>query len=123
MQGNSKPDKSAPIRRAWNRPELKVADVKEITAGPSGSGTEGGPNMRMHSPSDARLKRNVERLGSSPSGLPIYRFEYVWGSAPSIGVMAQDLLKSRPDAVHKTELGFYVVDYSQIDVEPNDLVA
>jgi hypothetical protein len=37
--------------------------------------------------------------------------------------MAQDLLKSRPDAVHKTELGFYVVDYSQIDVEPNDLVA
>jgi hypothetical protein len=122
MQVPSKPDKAAPIRRAWNRPELKVADVKEITAGPSTSGTEGGPTAMLMG-SDARLKRNIERLGSSPSGLPVYRFEYVWARAPSVGVMAQDLLKSRPDAVHKTELGFYVVDYSQIDVEPNDLVA
>ncbi len=122
MPESSKLEEAAVIRRVWSKPELKVADVKEITAGPSGSGTDAGPHLRRR-PSDARLKRNIERLGSSPSGLPIYRFEYVWGGSPCVGVMAQDLLKSRPDAVNKTQLGFYVVDYSQIDVEPDTFVA
>ena len=67
--------------------------------------------------SDRRLKRDVVRLGASPSGLPIYAFQYVWGGPRYIGVMAQDLLKLRPDAVILDESGYYKVDYSRIDVE------
>ena len=106
------------IRRSWSRPELKVADVKEITANGDGSGNDTGSTVGMMKFSDARLKRNVERLGSSPSGIPIYRFEYIWGGQPRVGVVAQDLITLRPDAVFKTRLGFFMVDYSQIDVEP-----
>jgi hypothetical protein len=67
--------------------------------------------------SDRRLKRDIVRLGVSPSGLPIYAFRYVWGGPRYIGVMAQDLLKLRPDAVILDESGYYKVDYSRIDVE------
>ena len=37
------------VGRIWNRPELKIADVKEITASGEGSGTDGGtmPGMMM----------------------------------------------------------------------------
>ena len=56
-------------------------------------------------------------LGVSPSGLPIYSFQYVWGGPRYIGTMAQDLLKLRPDAVILDDSGYYKVDYSLIDIE------
>jgi hypothetical protein len=67
--------------------------------------------------SDRRLKRDIVRLGASPSGLPIYSFQYVWGGPRYVGVMAQDMLKLRPDAVIYDESGYYKVDYSRIDVD------
>jgi hypothetical protein len=111
------------VRRTWSQPLLKVADVKEITTNGNGSGQDGGTTAGMMMDSDARLKTRVERAGASPSGLPIYKFEYIWGGPIRVGVMAQDLLRLRPDAVHKTGLGFYRVDYSRIDVVPLELAA
>ncbi len=66
--------------------------------------------------SDRRLKRDIVWLGLSPSGLPIYSFQYVWGGPRYVGVMAQDLLKLRPEAVIFDECGYYRVDYAKIDV-------
>jgi hypothetical protein len=80
--------------------------------GGGGAGGGGGGGW-----SDRRLKRDITRLGVSPSGLPIYAFQYVWGGPRYIGVMAQDLLKLRPDAVILDESGYFKVDYSLIDVE------
>jgi hypothetical protein len=80
--------------------------------GGGGGGGGGGAGW-----SDRRLKRDLVRLGVSPSGLPIYAFQYVWGGPRYIGVMAQDLLTLRPDAVVLDESGYYKVDYSRIDVE------
>ena len=80
----------------------------------SGGGSGGGGGGGW---SDRRLKRDIVRLGASPSGLPIYSFQYVWGGPRYIGVMAQDLLKLRPDAVIFDECGYYRVDYAKIDVE------
>ena len=80
----------------------------------SGGGAGGGGGGGW---SDRRLKRDITRLGVSPSGLPIYAFQYVWGGPRYIGVMAQDLLKLRPDAVILDESGYFKVDYSLIDVE------
>jgi len=62
------------------------------------------------------LKTDIRRLGTSPSGLPIYVFRYVWGGPTYVGVMAQDLLDLAPHAVIVTESGYMMVDYDLIDV-------
>ena len=59
----------------------------------------------------------MRRIGRSPSGLPIYTFAYVWGGPDMVGVMAQDLLVLRPDAVITSDSGYLMVDYDQIDVK------
>jgi hypothetical protein len=62
--------------------------------------------------SDRRLKRNVTFLGMLRD-LPIYAYEYVWGGPRRIGVMAQDMLTIRPEAV-LTVGGFLAVDYGKL---------
>ena len=75
-----------------------------------------------HGWSDRRLKRDIQQVGVSPSGLPIYTFRYLWSDATYRGVMAQDLLTLRPDAVH-TQDGYYWVDYSALDVKFEQIAA
>lgn len=64
--------------------------------------------------SDMRLKRNIQRIGEMPSGLPMYEFEYVWGPERFIGVMAQEALNYAPWAVAMDETGYLKVDYSSL---------
>ena len=68
--------------------------------------------------SDVRLKKNITRVGKTPSGIPTYTFEYRYG-APGVyyGVIAQDLVEARPDAVSEMDGGYLCVDYSRIDVD------
>jgi hypothetical protein len=63
--------------------------------------------------SDARLKRDVERIGSLPSGLPVYNYRYLWSNAPQVGVMAHEARKLFPDAVSEMG-GFLAVDYGKV---------
>jgi hypothetical protein len=65
--------------------------------------------------SDIRLKENIKRTGESLSGIPIYEFNYIGGSARYSGAMAQDLLNTNSVSMH--ESGFYMVDYDSIDVD------
>jgi len=64
--------------------------------------------------SDRRLKKNLKRLGTSLMGLPIYAFDYIWGGDRQVGVMAQDVIKVIPEAVHTDEDGYMAVDYGMI---------
>ncbi len=68
--------------------------------------------------SDSRLKNNIVDTGRrSPDGIPIVRFNF--NNAPKCrfeGVLAQDAVKKRPDAVW-TAGSFLVVDYAKIGVE------
>jgi len=66
--------------------------------------------------SDIRLKRNIFLIGQSQSNLNIYEYNYVWSNKKYRGVMAQDLLKSNPEAVTKL-FGYYLVNYNKIDVD------
>ncbi|ANL41440.1 tail fiber domain-containing protein [Rhizobium phaseoli] len=66
--------------------------------------------------SDQRLKENIVYLGQSPSGLGIYEFSYLGTSTRWRGVLAQDVLGKKPDAVHRLSGGLMAVDYSKIDV-------
>jgi hypothetical protein len=71
-------------------------------------------------PSDRRLKCDIEFIGHSPRGVPIYYFKYIAKPDGPIyqGTMAQDLLElGFKEAVKKdTATGMYLVDYSKIDV-------
>ena len=68
-------------------------------------------------PSDIRLKENIVRTGESPKGYPIYEFNYKNDPGTRYrGVMAHDLVTSRPDAIHRLN-GYLAVDYSKLDVD------
>ena len=64
--------------------------------------------------SDRRLKQNIVPVGQSPSGINIYQFNYLWDSHNTYqGVMAQEV----PYASVMSDAGYYLVDYSKVDVE------
>ena len=67
--------------------------------------------------SDRRLKKNIELIGTSPSGIGIYNFEYAdkaFGSGTYQGTMSDEVPSS---AIIKHKSGYDMVDYSKIDVE------
>ena len=67
--------------------------------------------------SDRRLKKNIEYMFDSPSGLPVYNFEYIdvkYGSGIHQGVMSDEIPL---EAVITHSDGFDRVNYSLLDVE------
>lgn len=69
--------------------------------------------------SDRTLKENIEFVNYSNSGIPIYQFEYInknYGQGRFEGVMAQDLIDIKPEALIVDKSGYYKVDYSKLDV-------
>ena len=69
--------------------------------------------------SDHRLKKRIERTGTTASGIPTYTFEYRGDSTNRrySGVIAQDLLDIAPDAVATMDSGFLGVNYDMIDAD------
>jgi hypothetical protein len=71
--------------------------------------------------SDIRTKENIEKVGSLPSGLNLYSFEYKpefkdeAGHGRFIGVMAQEVEKVIPEAVAVGADGYMMVDYSKVN--------
>lgn len=63
--------------------------------------------------SDERLKEDIEPVGEW-QGFPLYDYHYKGEDEPSRGVMAQDVIRSRPDAVHRTPSGYLAVDYGKL---------
>jgi len=74
------------------------------------------PNMMTYM-SDVRMKEKIQRMGTSPSGIPIYEFNYIGDNNRYSGVMAQDLIEMNIDAVSMDDSGFYTVNYNNIDVD------
>jgi hypothetical protein len=64
--------------------------------------------------SDVRLKTDITRVGTTAGGLPLYTFRYIGHDALFQGVMAQDVLAARPDAVVPLPGGYLGVDYSKL---------
>ena len=67
--------------------------------------------------SDARIKTDVVRVGATADGLPLYHFRYMGDARVWEGVMAQDVLAYRPDAVRVGPHGTYQVDYAALGIE------
>lgn len=66
--------------------------------------------------SDIRLKEEIVRVGTSPSGISIYEFSYRGTPNRWRGVIAQELVASHPDALVTGPRDVYFVDYNKIDV-------
>ena len=63
--------------------------------------------------SDIRLKTDIKPVGKSPSGVNIYSFQYKDMEGTYEGVMAHEV----PWASMMNDNGYYMVDYSKVDVE------
>jgi hypothetical protein len=63
-------------------------------------------------PSDRRLKDDVEEVGKTFDGQPIYSFKYKGDNTTHIGLMAQDVEKKHPEAVGLAS-GYKIVDYDK----------
>jgi hypothetical protein len=88
----------------------KNANQQNMMGGLFGIATAAAPFMM----SDRRLKRDIERVGTMANGLPLYEFNYVWGGPRQTGVMADEVMGVRPDAVHVVG-GYLAVDYSALE--------
>jgi hypothetical protein len=66
--------------------------------------------------SDVRLKTDIEQVGTTVYGLPLYHFRYKTGPQRFEGVMAQDVLEVMPDAVLTGEDGHYRVKYARLGI-------
>ena len=62
--------------------------------------------------SDERLKENIEPVGELNDGQPIYRYNYKGDPRTQIGLIAQDVEKSHPEAVGLAG-GYRTVDYGK----------
>jgi hypothetical protein len=60
--------------------------------------------------SDRRLKRDVQRIGATPAGFPVYSFTYTWGE-PGVGVMSDEVPE---EWVVRHSSGYDMVDYSKV---------
>jgi hypothetical protein len=66
--------------------------------------------------SDERLKENV-KYHSTKNGFKLYDFNYKGGETVYRGVMAQEVLESKPDAVTVMDNGFYGVFYDKLGLQ------
>jgi hypothetical protein len=64
--------------------------------------------------SDMRLKENIRRIGALANGLATYAFNYIGGKAQQFGVMAQEVLFVKPEAVSIGDDGYMRVDYRKV---------
>lgn len=60
--------------------------------------------------SDERLKEDIERVGETDDGIPIYRWRYKGDEQVHIGPMAQDVEKVKPNAVLNHSSGYKVLN-------------
>jgi hypothetical protein len=67
--------------------------------------------------SDKRAKTDIGKVGSLNDGTPVYRFRYKGDPHFQIGLIAQNVKKHHPDAVHQSDSGLLGVDYREATQE------
>jgi hypothetical protein len=71
--------------------------------------------------SDIRVKENIKQIGTLPSGLSVYEYEYkpqwkdIAGYGKFVGVMAQEVELVQPEAVFTRPDGYKMVNYGVLN--------
>lgn len=109
-----------------NSPQLAGTDVAGITnqgyanqmteynAQQKGLGGLFDAGLGLAKLSDQRAKQNIERIGQTDAGTPIYKYSYKSGGPVEIGYLAQDLLETQPNALTVGADGLYRVFYDEV---------
>jgi hypothetical protein len=75
-----------------------------------GTVAQGINNLLKFMPSDMRLKEDIAPVGALFDGTPVYAYRYKGAPTYHIGLLAQDVEKTSPDAVIEIN-GYKAVDY------------
>jgi muramidase (phage lysozyme) len=90
-----------------------LANIAEGTGALSGSTTTTTQPMGIFGNlSDERAKENIEPIGKTFDGQNIYKFNYKGEPNAQVGLIAQDVERRNPDAVHE-QGGLKYVDYDK----------
>src|SRR5262245_42960983 len=80
-----------------------LAVLQLIMGGGRGGGSGALAALQALTPSDARLKRDIAKVGALHDGTPVYSYTYLDDPTPRIGLIAQDVERRTPEAV--TQIG------------------
>lgn len=100
-------------QQMWQRKPSKWGQIAGGVI--SAAGTAGGLGWNPFGSSDIRLKENIHHVGEE-NGFRTYEFNYLGSDQRYKGVMAQEVMKTRPDAVIDVN-GLYWVNYGAIGVQ------
>lgn len=71
--------------------------------------------------SDERLKDDIQPIGRTAGGIKLYRWKWNQKAKdigvthyPTVGVIAQEIQKIKPEAILQHESGYLMVDYAQV---------
>lgn len=108
--------------------ELLVAEMEAAAAAAAGKASAKGSifgsiigGIATVAASDERLKDNIEYYDTMPNGVKVYTWD--WNetakklgvdTTPSFGVIAQEIIKTHPDAVMEGDDGYLRVNYGKI---------
>ena len=100
----------------WSQEQAEYNDTMSTVS--EGIPDPDSPAYGMVVMSDIRMKTNIEKVGNTKYGIPLYEFNYKNNYTNRYrGVMAQDLLKTNMSkAVRIMDNGYYAIDYSQLDI-------
>ena len=93
-----------------------AGEAKNAAAQAKGQAVAGIGSSIMGAASDRKLKKNISKIGISPSGLNIYSFEYknpIFGEGLFQGVMSDEV----PEEAVIPMDGYNAVNYNMLDVE------
>jgi hypothetical protein len=78
-----------------------------------GTQSQFGFNLGTLFGSDTRIKRDIKLVGKRGE-YNLYSFRYLTSDTEWVGVMAQEVMETKPEAVVLGKNGYYLVDYSQL---------
>ena len=99
-----------------DRYNAQQAGSNNLMSGVFGLGAAALSNPAIMAFSDERLKENVEQVGRLPGGPNLYEYEMKGdpSDARQVGVMAQEVERTQPDAVVRDPSGYRKVNYSKV---------
>lgn len=108
-------------RREWASASMAGAQAQQVAAGQAIAGGQPPGQIQQLGPpnSDRWLKRDIQHLSTAQTkqgSINLYRFKYLWDDQEYVGVMAQELLTTHPDAVLVGTGGYYRVDYDMLGI-------
>lgn len=102
-----------PIGQLQNTRNMELnANIQNAQNNMAGIGALGSVFGAVLGMSDSRLKYDIEPIGEY-EGIPIYAYTMIYNGIRKVGVMAQDLLRIKPELVSQYH-GFLRVNYGEL---------